>query len=287
MAVSPSHQLGEAIGSFFESAIIQYLAPVVSAKSYYLDYRHPRPARNNKKEVVGIDFHGNKHKLDIVVEENGSEIAFGTPRAFIEVAWRRYVKHSKNKVQEIAGAILPLVETHAKNRPFYAAILAGEFTDNALIQLKSQGFFVLYFTYEEICNLFKTVGLSIYWEENTSELKLQELADAFHALNSNDINRLLQNFFAMYKDRLERLANALCEALDAQIKEVLITPVHGVTRMLPTIGDAIDFIMDYNEMCVAPVLRYEIVIRYSNGEEFAMKCTNKTNALQFLNLYLT
>lgn len=47
---------------------------------------------------------------------------------------------SFDKVQEISGAILPLVETHAKNIPFYAAVLAGEFTENALDQLESQGF---------------------------------------------------------------------------------------------------------------------------------------------------
>lgn len=140
MAASPSHQLGELIGDFFELAIIKYLSPIVSKHSYYLDYRHPRPARGNKREVIGIDHNGNKHKLDIVVEANGSEEVFGVPRAFIEMAWRRYVKHSKNKVQEIAGAILPLVETHANHMPFYAAVLAGEFTENSLVQLRSQGF---------------------------------------------------------------------------------------------------------------------------------------------------
>lgn len=119
MAASPSHQLEEAIGEFFELAIVQYLHPVVSEKGYYLDYRHPRPARGNRREVIGLDHNGNRHKLDIVVEKGGSETKLGAPKAFIEMAWRRYVKHSKNKVQEIAGAILPLVETHAREMPFW------------------------------------------------------------------------------------------------------------------------------------------------------------------------
>ena len=71
MAVSPSHQLGELIGSFFESAIIAYLQPIVQLKGYYLDYRHPRPARGYKREVLGVDSNGNTHKLDIVVEDGG------------------------------------------------------------------------------------------------------------------------------------------------------------------------------------------------------------------------
>ena len=286
MATSPSHQLGEAIGDFFEFAVIQYLNPIVAAKGYDLDYRHPRPARGNKREVIGIDHNGNKHKLDIVVEKDGSESKFGTPRAFIEMAWRRYVKHSKNKVQEIAGAILPLVETYAKEMPFYAAVLAGEFTDNAIVQLRSQGFYVLHFNYAEICSLFETVGLSIRWEETTSEAELQYIADSFRALDDADSHQLLQAFFTTCKDRLEDLAAALCNALNTTVSEIVVVPMHGVAQKLDTIQDAVAFVVNYDESSKAPVLRYEMIVRYSNGDEYTMKCTNKAKAIQFLNQYI-
>ena len=285
MATSPSHQLGEAIGDFFEFSIIQYLNPIISRKGYYLDYRHPRPARGNKREVIGVDYNGNKHKLDIVVEKGGSETKLGTPKAFIEMAWRRYVKHSKNKVQEIAGAILPLIETHAKDMPFYVAVLAGEFTDNSLVQLRSQGFYVLYFNYTEICSLFKTVGLSIHWEENTSDSDLQDIVDSFRALDDAQIRRLLINFFETYSDRLKALADALCESLDTTIAEVVVVPIHGIAQTLDTIGGALKFIMDYDETTSVPILRYEIIVRYNNGAEYTMKCSNKSKAIQFLNQY--
>lgn len=285
MATSPSHQLGEAIGDFFEFAIIQYLNPIVSRKGYYLDHRHPRPARDNKREVIGVDYNGNKHKLDIVVEKNGSETKLGTPKAFIEMAWRRYVKHSKNKVQEIAGAILPLIKTHEKNMPFYAAVLAGEFTDNALVQLRSQGFYVLHFNYAEICSLFETVGLSIHWEENTSDSALQNIVDSFLALDDTQKHRLLRTFFHTYKDRLKALADALCESLNTTISEVVVVPIHGIAQILDTISDAVRFIIDYDENKSAPILRYEIIVKYNNGEEYTMKCNNKSKAIQFLNQY--
>ena len=287
MATSPSHQLGEFIGDFFELAIINYLSPIVSKKGYYLDYRHSRPARGNKREVIGIDHNGNKHKLDIVVEENGSETNFGTPKAFIEMAWRRYVKHSKNKVQEIAGAILPLVETHANHMPFYAAVLAGEFTENSLVQLRSQGFFVLYFNYAEICRLFDTVGISIRWEESTSDSELQRIAEKFQALTDKDKNKLLRTFYRLYSTQLAELANALMDALATTIAEVLIVPVHGAPHIVTSINDAVLYITNYNEASsgVLPVLRYEITVRYSNGDEYTMKCTNKTKAIQFLRQY--
>ena len=285
MATSPSHQLGEWIGDFFEVAIIQYLKPIVSQKGYYLDYKHPRPARGNRHEVIGTDCNGNHHKLDIVVEKNGSETNFGTPNAFIEMAWRRYVKHSKNKVQEIAGAILPLVNAHAKDMPFYAAVLAGEFTQASIFQLESSGFFVLYFNYAEICSLFETIGISIHWEENTSEADLQRIADSLRFLDDVRRNQLFINFFAMYQKRLNELALRLCEALDTFVSDVVVVPIHGTPKTLHSIDDAINFVLQYDESSVVPILRYEIIVRYSNGDEYTMKCYNKSKAVQFLNQY--
>lgn len=287
MAKSPSHKLGELIGDFFEFSIVQYLRPIVSQKGYYLDYRHPRPARGNQREVIGIDSGGNRHKLDIVVEKGGSETKIGVPKAYIEMAWRRYKKHSKNKVQEIAGAIIPLVQTHAKEIPFYAAVLAGEFTDNAIAQLRSQGFFVLYFNYTEICSLFDTVGVSIRWEEDTNEKKLQDIVDdlSLALSNDSDIRKLQKHFYIMYKQHLEYLAETLCKSLDTVITEVIVIPVHGAPRICESVEKAVHFILNYNEKTVSPILRYEITVRYNNGEEYTMKCSDKRKAIQFLNQY--
>jgi len=288
MATSPSHKLGELIGGFFEFSIVQYLKPIVSEKGFYLDYRHPRPARRNQREVIGIDGQGNKHKLDIVVEKGGSETKIGVPKAYIEMAWRRYKKHSKNKVQEIAGAIIPLVQTHAKEIPFYAAVLAGEFTDNAIIQLRSQGFFVLYFTYPEICSLFDTVGVSIRWEEDTNEEILEKIVNDLNFVFSddNDIIKLQKRFYCMYKQHLECLAEALCNSLDTVVTEVIVIPIHGAPQICESIKTAVNFIIRYSEKTVAPILRYEIIVKYNNGEEYTMRCSNKRKAIQFLNQYI-
>lgn len=285
MASSPSHKLGEFIGDFFEQAIIQYLRPIIDHKSYYLDYRHPRVARNNKKEVIGTDHYGNKHKLDIVVEKGGSEESFGIPKAYIEIAWRRYVKHSKNKVQEISGAVLPLVETHAKDVPFYAAVLAGEFTENALIQLRSQGFFVLYFSYDEICALFDSANISIRWNETTSDADIKKIVSAIEKLSSQAIQALRTTFYTNYSTQLSLLATTLQNALNISISQIIVTPIHGATQCLSSISDAVKYILDYNESSLAPILRYEIVIRYSNGDEYSMKCSDKNKAISFLNQY--
>ncbi len=285
MATSPSHQLGEWIGDFFERSIINYLQPIIIKKGFYLDYRHPRAAREYKKEVIGIDKEGNKHKLDIVIEKNGSENTFGIPKAYIEMAWRRYVKHSKNKVQEIAGSIRPLVSTNAQSMPFYAAVLAGEFTQSSIDQLKSQGFYVIYFNYDEICALFEKYGISIRWEESTSEVTLNKMVDILYGLPDTKKQDIQNSFYCMYQNKLTELTNALLAALDTVIKQVVVVPIHGFVTALQSIEDAIEFIMKYNEDTKTPILSYEITIRYNNGDEYIMRCKDKTKAIQFLNQY--
>lgn len=287
MADSPSHRLGELIGDFFEASIINYLKPIVTDKGYYLDFRHPRPARNNKREVIGIDSNGNKHKLDIVVEEGGSEQQFGRYKAFIEMAWRRYTKHSKNKVQEISGAIIPLVNTNEKEIPFYAAVLAGEFTQSSIVQLNSQGFFVIYINYENLCELFDDIGISIRWEESTSESELATMVTSLEAIlgDPHKYNVLQRKFNRMFAAPLKELSTALCKSLDTKITEIIVVPIHGSAYIPSSVIDAVDYIMNYDENSLAPILRYEITIKYSNDVEYTMKCKDRRTAIQFLNQY--
>lgn len=146
MAKSPAHRFGQIIGDLLEHTLIRYCQPVAVEYDMYLDYKHPRAARSNQNEVKWTDINGNTHKLDIVIECEGSEEKLGKPRAFIEMAWRRYTKHSKNKVQEISAAIKPLISRYSETSPFYGAVLAGEFTENSLNQLRSEGFQLLYFS---------------------------------------------------------------------------------------------------------------------------------------------
>ncbi|PYU96302.1 MAG: hypothetical protein DMG25_02190, partial [Acidobacteria bacterium] len=64
------------------------------------------------------------HDLDYVLERGGTEDTLGVPIAFIESAWRRYTKHSKNKAQEIEAAVMPIALTFARHQPFCGAVVA-------------------------------------------------------------------------------------------------------------------------------------------------------------------
>ncbi|MDO5378530.1 MAG: hypothetical protein Q4G52_09370 [Clostridia bacterium] len=262
------------------------MQPYIKSKGYYLDYRHPRPTRRHRSEVVGIDYNGNRHKLDIVIEKNGSETQKGSPKAFIEVAWRRYSKHSKNKVQEISGAILPLVQTHLQSMPFYCAVLAGVFTASSIQQLESEGFYVLHFTYEEIAQIFDTADLSIRWDEKTSEAQLKTLSDRLSQLSQPTLDALQDEFFKQQRNKLSDLRNQLDLAFNLAVSEIIVLPTHGTAYSLPSVHEAISFIAEYDESKSSPILRYEITIRYNQNLEYTMKCTDKTQAIRFLQPYM-
>src|ERR1051325_9331170 len=152
MAESHSHTFGQIIGDLLETAIQPHLEKFAAENKLFLDKKGERLIRKGKK-VSWKDIKDNIHDLDFVLERNGTNESLGIPVAFIETAWRRYTKHSRNKAQEIQGAILPLVETYKNSGPFIGAILAGVFTKGALEQLSSLGFSVLYIPYQNIIKI--------------------------------------------------------------------------------------------------------------------------------------
>ena len=158
MAQAPGHRLGQIIGEALELAIEPRLRRFADDHGLYLDRAGTRPARRGKA-VTWIDDLGNGHDLDCVLERGGTDEMIGAPAAFIESAWRRYTKHSRNKAQEIQGAILPLLAKYASLKPFAGVVLAGEFTSASLAQLRSNGFAVLHIEYATIIEIFGQFGI--------------------------------------------------------------------------------------------------------------------------------
>lgn len=283
MAISPAHIFGEIIGNFLENTIITYLKPIVERNGFYLDYKHERKARKGKVEVRWEDDNGNTHKMDLVVEENGSEEEFGKPRAFIEVAWRRYKKHSKNKVQEIAGAVLPIVNLYSKISPFYGVILAGEFTEPSINQLKSQGFSVAYFSYDEIAKTFESAGIQLKWEEETSPTELEDKIALFKNLSEAKIRELEKTFILENQEKLKVFVDNLESSLNRNIDCVIITPMHGQAITVASIGDACELLKNYDEsVCKGALLYYEITIKYNCGDVYIGRLREKRDAIMFL-----
>src|SRR4051794_33926710 len=215
MAESPAHRFGQIIGEVLEAAIIPLLAKFAEQHGLYLDQKGKRPCRPGLK-CTWLDLNKNTHDLDFVLERGGTPQKRGIPAAFIETAWRRYTKHSRNKAQEIQGAITPLAETYKNARPFIGVILAGEFTEGALKQLRSLGFSVLYFSYHSVVRAFIDHGIDASFEEDTPDAVFQEKINAYKALTTQKRAALARSLLRTQKAEVEKFMETLEKVVSRQ-----------------------------------------------------------------------
>jgi hypothetical protein len=283
MANSPSHKFGQMIGDVLEATISPLLREFANKHKLYLDQRGPRPARSGDK-LSWVDKNGNTHDLDFVLEKGGSSDSIGAPIAFIETAWRRYTKHSRNKAQEIQGAIVPLSETYSKNSPFMGAVLAGVFTEGALNQLKSLNFQVLYFPYEMVVSAFQKAGIDASFDEGTPDEDFVTKLEAWQALPKKKRDLVPVVLLALNHTEVAAFINKLEKCATRLVKQVRIFPLHGNMVTIDSIDDAISFVEKYNDKSGTSYacVRYEVLITYSNGDEIKANFQEKENVLKFL-----
>lgn len=280
MAKSNSHTLGEMIGNFFEEVMKSPINQLCNNHNVYFDSIGPRKARRRKK-ITWEDINGSKHDLDYVIERDGTETQIGIPIAFIELAWRRYTKHSKNKVQEIAGAVLPIAEKYCEYVPFKGAILSGVFTKPSLEQLKKQGFNVLYIPFEKVVASFKKYGIDIYYDEKTSEDDLDKIITAWE--HSDKIGNIKQDFINENQKEIDKFLNALELSIKRQIKYIFVLPLHGKEVRFQEINKAIEFLSIYNSLPKnAKIDRYVVGIAFNDGSKIDCMFKDKQMAVDFL-----
>lgn len=285
MASNPAHKFGQMIGEALEATIEPIIRKFASDHDLYFDKKGKRSARTGKK-VCWTDIYGNAHDLDFVLEKGGTSTEIGVPVAFIETAWRRYTKHSRNKAQEIQGAILPLVATHHNAAPFIGVVAAGEWTDGALNQLKSLGFSVLYFPFDTVISAFRVVEIDAYYGEETLRPEIEQKVRKWNDLPRERRLLVSNELRNLNSSEIDCFMQALLDAVNRQIISIHVIPLHGTMRELSSVSDAIEFIKNYIEdNQVYRVVRYEININYNNKDNIHGSFADKTSAIRFLKSY--
>ncbi len=286
MAQSPAHKFGQIIGNCLEGSIEPLLREFSQKHGLYLDKTGYRPARRGKK-VSWKDHFGNTHDLDYVLERGGTADRFGVPTAFIETAWRRYTKHSRNKSQEIQGAILPLAETYQNAAPFRGVVLAGVYTNGALDQLRSLGFITLYLPYETIIKAFSYVGIDAEYDENTPEHEFEDKIKTWENLSEDQRILVSKKLIEINQNEVKSFFRLLERTVTRQIESVHVLPLHGTMFELTSVENAIDFIEKYDEDDGSKrIIKYDVYIYYSNGDQIKGSFSDKESAIEFLGKYL-
>jgi hypothetical protein len=285
MAESPAHRFGQIIGDVLEAAVEPLLLKFANDHGLYLDKKGKRVCRSGAK-VSWTDLYKNTHDLDFVLERDGADAKQGRPAAFIETAWRRYTKHSRNKAQEIQGAILPLLETYRNDAPFAGAILAGVFTDGALTQLKSLGFSIIYISFEDVVNAFRQVGIDADFGEDTEDAAFAKKVKTWDVLKDEQRRRVSTALIASNSPQVKAFLERLKGVIVRRLRWIRITPLHGSGMEWATIEEAIEFITRYDEATDhGPFVKYDVEVLYSNGDRINGIFAAKKDAIQFLRLY--
>jgi len=286
MATSYSHKLGQIIGESLENAIEPFLRNFANEHHLYFDKKGHRSARSGIK-LTWIDINQNKHDLDFVFEKDGTDGRIGTPVAFIECAWRRYTKHSRNKAQEIQGAIIPLFEKYKKANPFIGVILAGEFTENSLKQLKSLGFSILYFPYDKIINAFSAMGVDVYFEENTEEIHFANQIELWEALSKSQKEMIYKKITEQNLLEINQFISSLQLKINRNIIKVGLWMMFGKQYIFDNVEKAKEFILNVDFKNISPEFcQYEAEIEYSNGDIIKISYHNQIDILNFLSSFV-
>lgn len=285
---SPGHKLGQIIGNFFQDFFADDLIAFCGQHGFYCDRSGPRPAvRGSATKVSWTDNKGNKHDLDYVVERGGSYEKVGEPVAFIELAWRRYTKHSRNKTGELEGALLPLRESYQSCR-FLGAILAGEYTDGGKNQLTSHGITVLHVPFQALAECFRTKGIELdYPEKAGAELKRSVLRqlDALSGRDMNDVRHCLREAieeeYSTFKRMLER-------TLLRKVEVVRILPLYGTEQVFSSVRDAIEVISQFQATASTSLsfIKFEIQLRFDDGDKIEGTFHDKEAAVHFLSMFV-
>jgi len=282
MAESPAHRFGQMIGELLEAVVRPQLEDFCRVQGLYLDHqKRERPARPGKK-VSWADPYGNVHDLDFVIERDGTDQQIGRPIAFIETAWRRYTKHSRNKAQEIQGAILPLAEKYRWNNPFLGTVLAGVFTDSSLDQLRSLGFQVLYFPYDSIVKAFQLEGIEIAFGEDTPDSVFKETIAQIENTPSKTMARIQKHLVRINLVEIDSFFASLRWRLGRYVTRVVVIPLYGRINEFVTIEDALRFVDGHQVYEGSGEFRkYEIRVDFSNGDKVEASLESKHRVKEF------
>jgi hypothetical protein len=285
MATSPAHKFGQIIGDAVEAALIPLLEKFARKHGLFLDKHGCRPCRKGQK-CSWRDLNGNVHDLDFVLERGGTPDKKGVPAAFIEVAWRRYTKHSRNKAQEIQGAIKPLAETYRNAGPFLGAILAGVFTEGALDQLRSLGFNVLHFSYDSVVSVFREFGVDAAFGEDTPDAEFAKKVKAFRRLSPKKREALAGQLLKAHAETVTRFMAALAQTVLRQVERIVILPLFGTPLEVKTVAEAIRFLQGFDEAAGDKKIQvYEVRVEFNNGNRIEGRFMDRESAIAFLRTY--
>src|SRR5262249_7574881 len=110
--------------------------------------------------------------------------------------------------------------------------------------------------------------------------------EAWERLSPNDHARLAKDLALSDKKAVDAFIKLVEAAITRYIILVRVLPLHGAAEEVETVATAIDFISSYAvKDSVRGFAKYEIEIRYNNGDKVLAEYKDKELAIKFLRGY--
>jgi hypothetical protein len=183
------------------------------------------------------------------------------------------------------AAIEPLLRQHSEAKPFAGAIVGGQWTATSLAQMASVGFTVLHLPYAEIVDAFSRVGINIATEEHTKLAQLQAMVDRYDALDAAGLTALGNALRACAPAEFARFRAVLAAMVVRNVERVTVLQLHGHADDFATADDAIEAIEQYSPRADEPHVRWEITVRFANGDRIEAQFAEEQRAVDFLHTF--
>lgn len=286
---SPGHKLGQVIGVLFEEHLRPRLQALVEGLGprYYLDAKGPRPARPGLA-ITWVDDAGSAHDLDYVIEKDGAPGRKGVPVAFVELAWRRYTKHSVNKAGELIGTLPPLKRTHRGSCRFVGAIVSGEWTGTALDRMRGEGITVAHFGFDVIRQAFlKHGGVDIDYPQKAGQEEKQAILSKLDALTPGQTKAIGDAIFAAENKELAEFLALLKASIESKVAEVAVAQAFSARKSFANPSDAMNHLLSVEvDREQAEFEAFNIEIRWANGDMVSGRFADRQKAHDFLTTWI-
>ena len=130
---------------------------------------------------------------------------------------------------------------------------------------------------------FRYEELDMSSEEDTSQKELLYKVEEFERSTADLRNRVSRNILELGSAQFETFFEALRNSLRRCIELVSVLTLSGTPREFDSIADAVRFVTSHDESVPATgFVRYELNVRYSNGDEVRGEFREKENTIRFL-----
>jgi hypothetical protein len=154
--------------------------------------------------------------------------------------------------------------------------------------LTSHGIAVLHIPFSALADSFASKGVNLRYPEKATDATKAGVISKWDALTPSDLSALRASVRAAAGAAYTGFMAGLREVLSSPVTSVCIIPMFGHDMHFASVSDALAALADYDEEKPAPVRfrRFEVMVRFSNGDTAFGNFGTKDAAVSFLNHFL-